>query len=282
MSAALRPEASPPYDGSSTSHEVDALVRLLPGVDLSTLESAAALLTRVDRKYVVPVETFARLVGSLDDGWRSLEVEGRRLFGYTSTYFDTADLATYRAHLQGRRRRFKVRIRRYVDTDSSMLEVKRKGLRGMTVKERMPYPAWRGGQLCEAGRAFVAESVSGHAVLPDDELVPVVTTRNRRATLVHGESHSRLTVDLDLSCGSGEDSGVLREGFVLLESKSSGASSVADRLLRSLGARPAVVSKYCIGVAALGRDLPSNPWRRTVRRYFDVPLREENPCPSSA
>jgi hypothetical protein len=282
VSATPEPERSWPEGWSTTAQEVDTLLRALPGVDLPTLESTAALLTRVDRKYVVPVETFARLVGSLDDGWRSLDVSGRRLFGYTSTYFDTADLATYRAHLQGRRRRFKVRIRRYDDTDSSMLEVKRKGMRGMTVKERMPYSAWDGGGLCGAGRAFVAEAVGGHAVLPDAELAPVVTTRNRRATLLHAESRSRLTVDLDLRCGRGEDSGVLREGFVLLESKAAGVSSVADRLLRSLGARPAAISKYCIGVAPLGRDLPTNPWRRTVRRYFDIPLSEEHPCPSSA
>lgn len=282
MTAALRLEGSSPGGWSTTAQEADALLRAIAPVDLSTMDSAAALLTRVDRKYVVPVATFARLVDSLDDDWRSLDVAGRRLFGYTSTYFDTADLATYRAHLQGRRRRFKVRIRRYDDTDSSMLEVKRKGQRGVTVKERMAYPGWRGGELCAAGRAFVAESVSGHAVLPDADLVPVVTTRNRRATLFHAGSSSRLTVDLDLRCGWGEDSGVLREGYVLLESKSSGATSVADRLLRSLGARPAAISKYCIGVATLGRELPSNPWRRTVRRYFDVPLHEEHPCPSSA
>jgi hypothetical protein len=282
VSAALRVEGSPPGGWSTTATEADALLRAVPPVDLPTLESTAPLLTRVDRKYVVPLDTFARLLGSLDDGWHSLDIAGRRLFGYTSTYFDTADLATYRAHLQGRRRRFKVRIRRYDDSDSSMLEVKRKGMRGMTVKERMPYPGWQGGELCEAGRAFVAESVTGHAVLPDADLVPVVTTRNRRATLLHAGSCSRLTVDLDLRCGWGEDSGVLREGFVLLESKASGATSVADRLLRSLGARPASISKYCIGVATLGRELPSNPWRRTVRRYFDIPLREEHPCPSSA
>jgi hypothetical protein len=29
------------------------------------------------------------------------------------------------------------------------------------------------------------------------------------------------------------------------------------------------VSKYCVAVAALHPELPSNPWRQTLRRYFE-------------
>ena len=32
--------------------------------------------------------------------------------------------------------------------------------------------------------------------------------------------------------------------------------------------RPASVSKYCVGVAALHPELPSNPWQQTLRHYF--------------
>jgi hypothetical protein len=41
-----------------------------------------------------------------------------------------------------------------------------------------------------------------------------------------------------------------------------------DEILRRLGVRPTSVSKYCVGVAALHPQLPSNPWHRTLRRYF--------------
>ena len=44
--------------------------------------------------------------------------------------------------------------------------------------------------------------------------------------------------------------------------------SAAERILRELGVRPASVSKYCVGVAALHPELPSNPWHQTLRRYF--------------
>ena len=55
---------------------------------------------------------------------------------------------------------------------------------------------------------------------------------------------------------------------MLVESKSSGPGSAPDRILRELGVRPASVSKYCVGVAALHPELPSNPWHQTLQRYF--------------
>ncbi len=256
---------------SSTTEEVAAVVGSLPAVDLPSLDAGAPLLTRVDRKYVVPLETFARLVHALGDEWSALEIGGSRLFGYSSVYFDTPDLLTYRAHLQQRRRRYKVRVRRYVDTDDCMLEVKRKGLRGSTVKERQPHASRLQADLGDDGRRFVLDCLRVHGEPPVATFLPVVTTSNRRATLTSLTDTARLTVDTDLTCGWGEATATLRPGHVVLESKFEGHASNVDRLLRALGERPAVISKYCIGVASLDLGVPSNPWRRTLRSFFDTP-----------
>jgi hypothetical protein len=265
-------EAGQIAPASATSDLVAGIVGALPGIDLPTLDAGAALLTRVDRKYVVPVATFERLVHALDGSWTALEIDGRRLFGYSSVYFDTDDFVTYRSHLQGRRRRYKVRIRRYVDSDDCMLEVKRKGLRGVTVKERRAHPIWQQTELGEDGAAFVDGCLRAHG---DPGLSapmhPVVVTGNRRTTLACLSGHSRLTIDTDLSCGWGGTHAALLPGMVVLESKVEGHGSQVDRLLRAFGVRPVPISKYCVGVASLGLDLPSNPWRRTMRTYFDVP-----------
>src|SRR3954447_25540812 len=202
MSAVSEPETDAGHEVAGAGR-VDQIVRRLPAVELSTLEAGAALLTRVDRKYVVPVTTFEHLVDRLGADWAALEIDSRRQFGYTSTYFDTADLATYRAHLQRRRRRYKVRVRQYVDSESCMLEVKRKGLRGLTVKDRRPHPDWQHAELDAEGHAFVADALQGHVTAPVEPLTPVVVTSNRRATLVSLTTRARLTVDTDLTCGWG-------------------------------------------------------------------------------
>jgi hypothetical protein len=256
---------------SSTAEDVAASVSALPSVDLPALDAGAALLTRVDRKYVVPMATFQRLVHTLGDEWSALEIDGRRLFGYASVYFDSPDLLTYRAHLQGRRRRYKVRVRRYVDSDDCLLEVKHKGLRGRTVKQRQPHPAGSQSDLGEHGRQFVLDSLRSHREPPIATFGPVVATSNRRATLASLADTARLTVDADLTCGWDGRSTALREGHVVLESKVEGHASAVDRILRSFGERPVAISKYCVGVASLDLGVPTNPWRRTLRTFFDTP-----------
>ena len=58
----------------------------------------------------------------------------------------TETLLAYRQHAQGERRRFKIRCRRYVDSDLYFVEVKLKGTRGRTTKQRMVYDDARHGQ----------------------------------------------------------------------------------------------------------------------------------------
>ncbi len=271
MTAVAGQEAGELVPFSSTAQEVMSTVGALPAVDLRALDREAALLTRVDRKYVVPLATFERLVHSLGDEWSALEIDGRRLFGYASVYFDSPDLLTYRAHLQGRRRRYKVRVRRYVDSDDCMLEVKHKGLRGLTVKQRQPHATWSQSELGEHGRQFVLDCLRSHGEPPVSTFRPVVATSNRRATLASLGDTARLTVDTDLTCGWEGRRTALREGHVVLESKVEGHASTVDRVLRALGERPVAISKYCVGVASLDLGVPTNPWRRTLRAFFDTP-----------
>ena len=97
---------------------------------------------------------------------------------------------------------------------------------------------------------------------------PTLYTTYRRTTFVARTGEARLTCDVGLVCGNGRhevrDSGT----HVLVESKSAAGGGAADSILRDLGVRPVSVSKYCVAVAALHPELPSNPWRQTLQRYF--------------
>ena len=112
----------------------------LPSVGLAELNSTAELLTRTDRKYVVPAVDLDVVVAGVP-GLRILEVGGRRSSRYDSTYLDTVDLASFSAAAHRRRRRWKVRTRTYADSGERWLEVKTRGVRGATVKDRLPHDA---------------------------------------------------------------------------------------------------------------------------------------------
>lgn len=90
-------------------------LRLLPPIGLDALNAEAALQTRVDRKYVVPEAQAQELLATFTADVRVLEMDRCRCFAYDSVYFDTAGLDSYLLAARGRRRRYKVRTRTYVD-----------------------------------------------------------------------------------------------------------------------------------------------------------------------
>ena len=114
-------------------------VDTLPPVTLSELDRRASLLTRVERKYVLTSGDLSSVLTGLPIDARVLEIDNRRRFRYHSVYFDTPNLECYLAATYRRRRRFKVRVRGYLDTGLRFLEVKTRGRRGEVVKHRMPY-----------------------------------------------------------------------------------------------------------------------------------------------
>jgi hypothetical protein len=251
-------------------------VETLPGVSLSRVIAEADLQVRVDRKYLVQLGTFAQLVASIGHRLSVLDIEHRRVFDYESIYFDTGSLAAYRQHAYGRRHRFKLRTRTYLDSGECLLEIKTQGRRGETVKERLPYDIEQRHVLTPAARDFAAVHLVDAEVVAD--LREVVTSAYGRATLLDLTGGSRLTCDVDLYfAGLGRERHG-PEGTVLVESKTHGPAALADAVLWRLGHRPIAVSKYCAGIALLSPGVPANRWNRELRTYFGwEPLRGAQP-----
>ena len=266
-----KPSPRPRPSVSPAEQAVASAAALIDPIGLDELMELAELQTRVDRKYFVPADVFRTMIAELAGELRVLDIDGKRTFGYESVYFDTPDLATYRAHVQRRRLRFKARTRTYTDSGLCMFEVKLTGARGETVKERIKHPEQYRAELTEDALAHLKTTLckAYHQDLPEG-LQPTLVTAYRRTTFVSRTGEARLTCDSGLRCldlnHEVRDTGT----HVLVESKSGGqGGSAADRILRELGVRPASVSKYCVAVAALHPELPSNPWRQTLRRYFE-------------
>jgi hypothetical protein len=263
------PAAGPAAGATPAERAVAAAAAMVDPIGLAELNALAELQTRVDRKYFVPADLFRRLVAQLDDELQVLDIDGRRTFGYESVYFDTPDLSTYRAHLQQRRQRFKARTRTYTDSGLCMFEVKLTGARGETVKQRVPHPADERAELTDQALAHLADTLcqAYHQDVPAG-MRPTLVTTYRRTTFVSRTGQARLTCDTGLVCLDVDHEVHDTGTHVLVESKSTGRASAPDRILRELGVRPARVSKYCVAVAALHPELPSNPWHQTLRRYF--------------
>lgn len=246
-------------------HDLARPLASLPAITLTDLNASAALLSRVDRKYFVPRRVFAAMIAEFAAELRVLQIDGRREFGYHSVYFDSPDFVYFRDHVQGRRHRYKVRTRTYLDSGDCMLEVKAKGHRGRTVKHRLPYEAETRAMLTADALAEIERRTASRA---DPALLqPVLVTDYQRSTLVHAAAGQRVTWDSMLRFAS-DDATVQGPDDVLLETKSSGGAGPVDRWLLQAGVREHSVSKYCVAAGLLYPGLRANRWHRTMRRYF--------------
>lgn len=256
-------------------------------IGLDELNAKAAMQIRVDRKYIVDARLAAQALATLPAPAQVLNINGARDFAYDSVYFDNYDLQSYKLAAYGRRNRFKIRTRTYLDTGDTFLEVKTEGARAVTVKERIPYSIQDRDKLTAEGAAYVQESLGNLLNCPVSEFAPVLSTAYRRTTVFLPESennpvNSRMTIDTNL-CWTPLSERALAPlsdfelgqpytaaGMVIIETKSSSAPSVADRHLWQAGIRPAKISKFATGMAALNRDLPSNKWNRTISRSVQL------------
>lgn len=244
-------------------------VASLRPVSLDELVNEAELLTRVDRKYLVPATTAAAIIRGLDPRSRVLEIAGDRAFTYHSVYFDTADHLAYRLTAQRRRHRFKLRTRSYLETGGCFIEVKTKDGRGSTVKQRIACTPADRARLTPAGLAFAGEILrrQGHAAALVDLLRPSLVSRYRRTTLLL-PCGTRATFDADLQWIGTDGQEILLSDHVIIETKSLGPAGGLDRALWRMGHRPSGISKFGTGTAALHPELPHNKWARTLNGPF--------------
>lgn len=261
----------------------------LETIDLAEMNTRAALQTRQDRKYLVPVEMATELVDWAGTGpggtrpARVLDAAGAVQSPYDSVYFDTEDFTAYRLGATGHRHRYKVRTRHYRDTGDRFLEVKTKSASGQTVKHRMPWDdefAVHG-----SGLDFIQNYLPNPSTRAQP-LVPVLATSYRRTTLLLPDLPARVTLDrqlcftrLEVGTDTGSSNNTYTaveqpslhvQGRVVIETKSAGHPTVVDRWLWRRGARPVSLSKYCAGQALLHPELPRHRWHRTLKRDFPV------------
>lgn len=243
----------------------------LPAVGLEELNGAAALQTRVDRKYLVDAALADRILATLPDRALVLEMDGLRSFTYDSVYFDTPGLDSYLLAAHGRRRRYKIRTRTYVDSAVSFLEVKTEGARAATVKERIPYAGEDRSRITAEGLEYITETLAATGPLPNlGALQPVLETGYARTTLYLPGSGSRATVDSDVTWTLPGSPGWTLDRKVVVETKSGSTAGALDRHLWEHGVRPSRISKFATGLAALCPHLPANRWHRTLMRDFTL------------
>ncbi len=250
-------------------------------VSLQALNQKAAMLERLDNKYVVQAQALRAALPELMSLFDVLEIDGRRSFTYDTCYFDDPQRRSYHDHHQGRRQRLKVRVRHYVDAALCFVEVKLKDKRGSTVKKRMPYDPGKYGQLDDTALAHVDAACRAVYGRPFTlALEPVLRMRYRRVTLVAREGGERMTIDTGITffggAPEGSDAAQRRTGdsVFIVETKSAHGHGLADAVLRRHHQHPTnACSKYCVGMSLTGEVQRFNRFLPALRKLGELPLR---------
>jgi hypothetical protein len=266
---ATQPKAAPPpVPASSSTREAQQdtswrseLLQRFDAIHLSEMKRVA-LLRRTDTKYLMSEAQLVQALAHLSSQYRILEVAGQRLQRYETLYFDTQNLALYRQHHDGRRSRYKVRERAYLDSNLTFWEIKHKVNDNTTIKSRKQTRELNP-QIARDARPFL----HAHYPYPLAALEPTLYNTFQRITLVSKQSVERLTIDIGLRLLR-DDACVSLDGLVIAEVKQDGFSmdSAFVQEMRALGVRPTGFSKYCIGVSLLYPEVKHNRFKPQLRR----------------
>ncbi|MBR6602009.1 MAG: polyphosphate polymerase domain-containing protein [Bacteroidaceae bacterium] len=227
------------------------LLDKLPPISLSEMKDIK-LMNRIDKKYLATIDQLQQLLAMAQGKYMVQQIEGKRYNRYHTIYLDTPDEEMYTMHHNGRIVRQKVRVRTYLDSGDTFLEVKNKNNHGRTKKKRMTVGSIH--SLHEDGGDTL---LTKHANYSLNDLVPKVENRFERITLVNMAKTERLTIDCHVKFHHWEtDIEGTFDRLVIIELKRDGnVYSPVKSMLRELRIKPSGFSKYCIGSALTKPEL---------------------------
>ena len=237
-------------------------------IPLQELAARASMMERVDNKYIVKLPTLEALLLHLRDDFAMLEIGSTRNFTYETCYFDGSDNQSYFDHLRGRRRRSKVRIRRYIDTELCFLELKVKDKRGGTIKKRLPHDLAQYGMIDQPAMEYINSAYNEtYGVAFPHELQPTLVVGYQRMCLVSKSGGERLTIDGGIRFATGSHTRQLKDDTFIIETKSAKGNGLADKILRRVHQHPTTnCSKYCVGMSVMNAGLKHNTFRPALRK----------------
>ncbi len=238
--------------------QVKNKLQFLDPISLDELNECK-LLNRIDTKYICNIKYLPQIIERAAKDYKIQTSGSERIFGYESLYFDTPEMKTYFDHHQGKRIRYKIRFRKYLDTGDAFLEVKKKKNYIRTDKRRNQFEL--SSSLDDQHKKFLSD----HICVPDSGFYPTIWTLFDRITLA-GKNHlERITIDTNIRFKN-ETKEICLPDLSIIEVKRDKAEGISPfiQILRDLYIRPYGFSKYIMGNILLTPNLKHNRFLKKV------------------
>lgn len=203
-----------------------------------------SLQDRVEKKYLLQISHLDKLLEQISSDYFILQIKNKNLLPYHTVYFDTVDFSMYYAHHNRKLYRYKIRIRNYLETGESFLEVKYRSNKGRSEKTRMMSE-----KITGHSKKFPEGFIEKHTPYSSIELESKIETNFERITLLNKNHRERITIDQNLLF---KKNGEIKSlpGLVIVEAKTLRHSNSSPLLLfmKETGIYPLRISKYCTGI----------------------------------
>ena len=246
--------------------KVRAILERFDPITLAEMDRVE-LMTRTDLKYTFNISRLPELLENISGNYRSLEVAGTRMSTYQTLYYDTPGYDLYTNHQNGQLKRYKIRMRRYVESNVYFFEVKCKNNKGRTIKTRVLKKDLNN-EITDSSVQLLSDSANMHP----ENLEPKLWVNYNRITLVNKKDDERITIDVDMNMKN-ENGLVDFPGLVIVEVKQERFMETAIvKMLRKMHIREGGTSKYCIAVSKLVPNLKKNNFKpdlRTIQKIIN-------------
>lgn len=249
---------------------VDKIQRKLNEFDTVSLKDLEliALLNRKDTKFVFPAVKIPALLDNLKEYYKVLKIENWNIFEYESLYFDTKDYTFYINHHNGKLNRYKIRYRRYVETDTSFFEIKFKTNTGRTIKTRIEDIFVTLDEVESNEAKTRIEFIEGNTPYRYNALEQKLLVFYKRITLASIERQERFTLDVGLDFfkfENGASKGWPHIAIAEIKQDVIALESPVFRIFKEFGIRPFRISKYCLGICLTSPELKINRFKPKLR-----------------
>jgi hypothetical protein len=232
----------------------------MPSITLEEMRDIH-LMDRIDSKFVAPVSLLPQLLEEMLPYFKVQINNGKRIAPYCTQYLDTPDLGLFIMHQNGKLNRQKIRIRSYVDSNLSFLEIKNKNNKGRTSKIRIPVHLSHIQSITDLNDLRFLEE---HSIFESYKLEPSLANNFNRITLVNNQATERVTIDLDLSFRNyktGDTQSL--DHLMVLELKQDGwQHSYFRDILNRLRIKQLSFSKYCMGSVLTNPNIKYNRFKK--------------------
>ena len=224
-------------------------------ISLSEMDSVK-LMDRTDTKYVFNLTQLPMFLDQLKKDYRILDINSNRISRYESLYFDTQNFSLYYHHHRGKPNRFKIRFRKYVESELNFFEVKFKNNKGRTIKDRVKYK-----QITNAINDNAEKLLLEKTSLKAMDLEAKFWVNYSRITFVNKYSPERVTVDIELHFKNDQTLKMMNNLVIAEVKQDKAVKSPFIKLMKKYHIREGSISKYCYGVINLFEKIKHNNFK---------------------